>query len=205
MNGCWLTRARRDSPGSSEDGELIVSPLPAEQLPADAEALAATAAARLPRVHLPALLIEVDRATGFSEEFTHAGGAQPRNPDLTRNLYAALITYACNLGYAGMADASGISEDTLAWTAQWYLRQDTLRAANTRLVNAHHRHPLAALWGGGTLSSSDGQRFPQRGRSLTARALSRYFLDEGTTTYTHVSFRAELQQMQHREGCAQAA
>ena len=43
------------------------------------------------------------------------------------------------------------------------------------------------LWGGGTLSSSDGQRFPQRGRSLTARALSRYFLDEGTTTYTHVS------------------
>jgi TnpA family transposase len=27
---------------------------------------------------------------------------------------------------------------------------------------------------------------PQRGRSLTARALSRYFLDEGTTTYTHV-------------------
>jgi hypothetical protein len=80
--------------------------------------------------------------TGFSEEFTHAGGAQPRNPELTRNLYAALITYACNLGYAGMADASGISEDAQAWTAQWYLRQD--RAANTRLVNAHHRHPLAS-------------------------------------------------------------
>jgi TnpA family transposase len=86
-----------------------------------------------------------------------------------------------------MADASGISEDALAWTSQWYLRQDTLRAANTRLLNTHHAHPLAALWGGGMLSSSDGQRFPQRGRSLTARALSRYFLDEGTTTYTHVS------------------
>lgn len=113
--------------------------------------------------------------------------AQPRNPDLTRNLYASLVAYACNLGYAGMADASGISEDALAWTSQWYLRQETLRAANTRLVNAHHKHPLAALWGGGMLSSSDGQRFPQRGRSLTARALSRYFLDEGTTTYTHVS------------------
>ena len=26
-----------------------------------------------------------------------------------------------------MADASGISEDALAWTSQWYLRQDTLR------------------------------------------------------------------------------
>jgi TnpA family transposase len=86
-----------------------------------------------------------------------------------------------------MADASGISEDQLAWTSQWYLRQETLRAANTRLVNAHHAHPLAALWGGGTLSSSDGQRLPQRGRNLTARALSQYFLDEGTTPYTHVS------------------
>jgi TnpA family transposase len=28
---------------------------------------------------------------------------------------------------------------------------------------------------------------PQRGKSTTARALSRYFLDEGTTTYTHVA------------------
>ena len=170
-----------------DEGALIVSPLAAEDLPAAVEALAAAVAARLPRVQLASLLIEVDRDTGFSAEFTHAGGAQSRNPKLSRNLYAALIAYACNIGYAGMADASGISEDALAWTSQWYLRQDTLRAANTRLVNAHHRHPLAQKWGGGTLSSSDGQRFPQRGRSLTARALSRYFLDEGTTTYTHVS------------------
>jgi len=170
-----------------EDGDLIVSPLAAEQVPAEADALAQAVAARLPQIHLPALLIEVDRDTRFSESFTHAGGAQSRNPDLVRNLYASVLAYACNLGYAGMADASGISEDTLAWTSQWYLRQDTLRAANARLVNAHHQHPLTRLWGGGTLSSSDGQRFPQRGRSLTARALSRYFLDEGTTTYTHVS------------------
>jgi len=84
-----------------------------------------------------------------------------------------------------MAAASGIS--TLAWTSQWYLCQDTLREANARLVNAHYQHRLAQLWGGGTLSSWDEQRFPLRGRSLSARALSRYFLDEGTTTYTHVS------------------
>jgi len=100
-----------------EDGDLIVSPLPAEQIPAEGEALAQAVAARLPQIHLPALLIEVDRDTRFSEAFTHAGGAQPRNPDLTRNLYASVLAYACNLGYAGMADASGISEDTLAWTS----------------------------------------------------------------------------------------
>jgi TnpA family transposase len=47
--------------------------------------------------------------------------------------------------------------------------------------------PSRVSRGGGTLSSSDGQRFPQRGKSLTARALSRYFKDEGTTTLTHVA------------------
>jgi TnpA family transposase len=33
------------------------------------------------------------------------------------------------------------------------------------IVNRHYRHPLARLWGGGTLSSSDGQRFPMAVRS----------------------------------------
>ena len=51
-------------------------------------------------------------------------------------------------------------------------------------VNAHYQHRLAQLWGGGTLSSWDEQRFPLRARSLSARALWRYFLDECTTTYT---------------------
>ena len=38
-----------------------------------------------------------------------------------------------------------------------------------------------------TLSSSDGQRFPAKGKSITARALSRYFADEGLSTYTHLT------------------
>ena len=67
-----------------------MSPLPAEQVPAEADALALTVAARLPQIHLPALLIEVDRETRFSEAFTHAGGAQ-RNADLVRNLYASVL------------------------------------------------------------------------------------------------------------------
>src|SRR3954453_14636354 len=39
-----------------DDGDLIVSPLAAEQIPADAEACAEVTSARLPRVQLPALL-----------------------------------------------------------------------------------------------------------------------------------------------------
>jgi Tn3 transposase DDE domain len=34
---------------------------------------------------------------------------------------------------------------------------------------------MTRAFGTGTLSSSDGQRFPVKGKSLTARHLSRYF------------------------------
>src|SRR5271166_141965 len=53
--------------------------------------------------------------------------------------------------------------------------------------------PVADSGGGrgrrpGTLSSSDGQRFPVKGKSITARHLSRYFArGQGISTYSHVS------------------
>lgn len=41
--------------------------------------------------------------------------------------------------------------------------------------------------GSGTLSSSDGQRFPTKGKSIIVRALARYFGNQGLSSYTHVS------------------
>ena len=43
-------------------------------------------------------------------------------------------------------------------------------AANAAIVNYHHRLPMTQLFGTGTLSSSDGQKFPVKGKSLTAGA-----------------------------------
>ncbi len=171
------------------DGELHLKALTAEVVDASVMAERDAVVARLPAVPLTELLIEVDRETGFSSHLTHAGGASPRHSDLEhrRNLYAALLSLACNFGSTRMAELTGISADTIDWTTQWYLREETLRAANTAIVNAHHRHPLAGAWGGGTLPSSDGLRMPMRGRSLTGRALSRYFVHEGLTSYTHIS------------------
>lgn len=171
------------------DGHLHLSPLTAEVVDPAVLAEREAVVARLPVVPLTELLIEIDRETGFSTHLTHAGGASPRLPELEhrRNLYAAILSLACNFGSTRMAELTGISADTIDWTIQWYLREDTLRAANTAIVNAHHRHPLAAAWGGGTLSSSDGLRLPMRGKSLSGRALSRYFVHEGLTSYTHIS------------------
>nr|WP_280244201.1 Tn3 family transposase [Nocardia abscessus] len=83
-----------------------------------------------------------------------------------------------------MAAASGISYDILAWTAEWYVREETLRAANLAIIGYHQRLPLTTVFGTGTLSSSDGQRFPTRGKSTTARAVNHFLAEEGLSTYT---------------------
>ncbi len=170
-----------------EDGDLVISPLTAEEVPEEAKALKAELTEMLPFAPIVSLLIELDKRTGYLDCFTHATGKQARTPELKRNLIAVLLAYSTNLGLTRMAEASGISYDILAWTSEWYVREETLRAANLALIGYHQRLPLTAVFGAGTLSSSDGQRFPTRGKSVTARALSRYFANEGLSTYTHVT------------------
>lgn len=171
----------------NEHGELVIGPLSSEDLPIEVDELRTELTALLPFAPIVSVLIELDGRTGFLDCFTHAGGATPRSRELKRNLLAVLVAQATNLGLVRMADASGIAYDTLAWTQEWYVREETLRAANLAIVDYHQQLPLSAVFGGGTLSSSDGQRFPTKGKSITARALSRYFADQGLSSYTHVS------------------
>ena len=57
-----------------------------------------------------------------------------------------------------------------------------------RSSNFQHRQPMSRHWGGGTLSSSDGQRFPVSGKVRNATALPRYFgYGKGVTFYTWTS------------------
>jgi TnpA family transposase len=171
-----------------EAGELIVSPLEAEERPASAVALEQHLDQRLPQVDLSELLIEVDRWTRFSQHFTHAGGSAPRSPDVLRHLYAAILAQGCNIGLTKMAQIADLSYDRLAWGTTWYLREDTLKAAVAAIVNFQYHQPLSHRWGGGTLSSSDGQRFPVTGKVRNATALPRYFgYGRGVTFYTWTS------------------
>jgi TnpA family transposase len=171
-----------------EQGELIVSPLEAEERPASAVALEQHLDQRLPHVDLSELLIEVDRWTRFSQHLTHAGGSAPRSPDFLRHLYAAILAQGCNIGLTKMAQIADLSDDRLAWYTTWYLREDTLKAAMAAIVNFQYHQPLSHRWGGGTLSSSDGQRFPVAGKVRNAVALPRYFgYGRGVTFYTWTS------------------
>lgn len=172
-----------------ENGDLVISPLTAEDIPTEAIALKAELTEMLPFAPIVSLLIELDKRTGYLDCFTHAGGKHARSPELKRNLIAVLLASSTNLGLTRMSEASGISYDILAWTEEWYVREETLRAANLALIGYHQRLPLTAAFGTGTLSSSDGQRFPTRGKSVTARTVSQFFADQGLSTYTHVTDR----------------
>ena len=167
---------RHGVPNKREPGASIMGPL--NDLVAE----------RLPRVELAEVLIEVDSWTGFTQFFRHAGGARSRNPDLGRHVYAAILAQACNFGLTTRADLADLTYRQLAGTTDWYLREETLKAAFSALVDFPHQLPLAEAWGGGTLSSSDGQRFPVRGSAENAAALPEYFgLGRGLTFYTWTS------------------
>jgi hypothetical protein len=64
-----------------------------------------------------------------------------------------------NLGLARMADAShGISYHHLVNVAQWHVSDDNYVAARAAVVNAHNKHPMAAIWDDGTTTGDRRKR-----------------------------------------------
>lgn len=171
-----------------EENRLIVSPLEADEDPLSLVQFRKLIDERLPRVNITELLIAVDNLTGFSDAFRHLDGVALRGKSLLTQFYACLLAQACNLGFKQMATSADLPFKTLLWCNRWYLRDETLDEAVKTLVNYHHSLSLSSIWGGGMLSSSDGQRFPVSGDTRRARALPRYFgYGKGVTAYSWTS------------------
>ncbi len=86
-----------------EQGKVVVTPIEADEASADLRALRQAIAARLPRVELAQVLIEVDTWCRFSNHLTRAGGARSRSPHPSIQLYAVVLAHATNLGLEAMA------------------------------------------------------------------------------------------------------
>jgi TnpA family transposase len=128
-----------------------------------------------PRIDIPDLLAEVQTWTGFADQLTHAGGANPRMPDLQQHLIGALLAWGLNIGPTRMAESCALTYRQLAWATEWYLGDEQLQTANDVLVDYLHQLQIAAHWGTGTFSSSDGQRSAARGRAAAGDPLAREF------------------------------
>lgn len=170
--------------------ELILSPFDKLEEPASLVALRSAVAARLPRVDLPEILLEISARTGFIESFTHVTEATTRATDLTISLCAVLIAEACNTGPEPLIrdDIPALRRERLSWANQNYIRDETLTNANAKLVSAQSQIPLAHVWGGGDVASADGMRFVVPVRTIHAGPNPKYFgVGRGVTWYNMLS------------------
>ena len=170
------------------DGQLVISPLEAGRETSDLKTLRKLINSRLPKVGLTDIVLEVDSWTNFTECFHHAGNQKANPTEFPVYLYAAILSEATNMGPTAMADVTDLSYDRIVWYKNWYLRDETLEAAKTKLVNFQHKQAFAQHFGDGTFSSSDGRRVPVAVKTKTAKAFVKYFgYETGLNLYSWTS------------------
>ena len=168
-----------------DDGKLILSPYAAEEASTETTWLQQEIRKRIMTRDITDVLIDVDNIVHYSDPLTHVTLGQAKDQNLLLHLYGCLLAQACNLGFARMAKSSDLNHQRMLWVNRWFIRNETLNAANERLVTYLQTLPYADIWGKGLLSSSDGQRFPAKGNIRKARAQPRYFgYGKGVTFYT---------------------
>ncbi len=132
------------------DANLVLSPLDKLEEPESLVALRRAVDARMPRVDLPELVLEIQARTGFADAFRHASEARARADDIATSVCAVLVSEACNTGLEPMilTDVPALRRARLGWVKQNYIRADTLTAANAKLVAAQNSIGLVQAWGG---------------------------------------------------------
>jgi TnpA family transposase len=170
--------------------ELVLTGLEKVAEPPSLIRLCEAVNARLPRVDLPELLLEIATHTGFAAKFTHVSERESQVSDLTTSICAVLVAEACNIGLEPLVrnDVPALRRSRLSWVTQHFLRSETLTAANACLVAAQNRIPVVQTWGGGEVASADGVRFVVPVRTLHAGPNPKYFgYEHGVTYYNLMS------------------
>lgn len=144
----------------------------------------------MPKIRVEHLLMQVDALCGFSGELKPPDCLLDRIAERHPALMATIVAHGTNLGVFTMADStSKITVDMLRGLSKSCLRQETLKAANTELVNYQKSLEASSVFGNANVSSSDGQRFGVSRGSLITSMYPRYFgyYDRVVTVYTHIS------------------
>lgn len=170
--------------------ELVLSPLDKLERPPSLVALQSAVSARMPKVDLPDVMLEVATRSGFAEAFTHVSERHARVEDFTTSLCGGLVAQACNIGFEPLVrtDQPALSRGRLSWVSQNFIRPETIATANARIVAAQNALPIAHIWGSGEVATADGIRFVGPSSAIHAGPNPKYFgAGRGITYYNLVS------------------
>ncbi|KUQ07728.1 Tn3 family transposase [Klebsiella aerogenes] len=169
------------------DKGVKITPLD-NSVPSAASPFAGLVYGMLPHPKITEMLDEVDGWTGFTRHFTHLKNHHVRPKD-RKLLLTTILADGINLGLTKMAESCpGTTKSSLEGIQAWYIRDETYSAALAELVNAQKKRPLAAYWGDGTTSSSDGQNFRVGSHGRYAGQVNlKYGQEPGVQIYTHIS------------------
>ena len=158
------------------------------EVPDEVKPLNAGLYSLLPKVTLSEMIFEVNKWTGFMQDFTHLSTHQRPMPKDEPAIAAALSALGMNIGLQKMAESSDdVNYGSLFTVSNWRLYDETLKRAQATLVNYQHHLPLARIWGDGSTSSSDGMRVVCGVRSILASHNPHYGSAQGVTMYRHTS------------------
>ncbi len=138
-------------------------------------------------IRLPELLIEVDNKLHFSQCFLTPALQKSRPPEEICNLLVAIMAHGCNIGPSTMARLTKeTSYEQIRRITDWQLTPENQKAALSVVVNAFSALDASRIWGDGTSSSSDGQRFYMP-RKLLQQTFSPKLSDYALEFYSFVA------------------
>jgi len=130
---------------------------------------------RMRSIKLPQLLIEVDNDLQFTKKFMLPTQQQSRDANDICEILVSIMAYGCFIGPATMPHLTkGVTYDQIRRVADWQLTQDAQRAVLALIVNAITRLDITKRWGEGRTSSSDGQRYSYKRKSLHQTYSTKY-------------------------------
>ena len=132
---------------------------------------------KLHKIGLPQLLWLINKHTDFFNVFTHILYKDAKVKPEHSHIIGNIIAYGTNMGLSKMASCSNIKYSILKSTRDAFLRDDTLKSVNDRIVNAIEKLPIHELYKiGGTIHSAvDGKKYDAAGNIFNARHSPKYF------------------------------
>jgi len=144
----------------------------------------------IPQIDLYQVLCFVHAQTDFISSFTHLRGKYAKHKTDRTIISACLIAWGTNTGIGKMSKISDQTADVLQTVSDNFIRPETLREANRKIVDEIAKFELFQQFNINEKvhSSSDGQKFETRFQTINARYSPKYFgLKKGIVAYTLVA------------------